>query len=81
MSSVGPNEYVVLGFETTHDALSAEEILQASGVPVVPVPAPPSIGALCGIAMRIRFTDLHEAEELLVAGGIAPSSHSPFSGA
>jgi ribosomal protein L7Ae-like RNA K-turn-binding protein len=54
-----PRPFVVLGFASTHDALDAEALLEDMGVEVVPIPAPKSIGALCGIALRIE-PDQHE---------------------
>ncbi len=62
--------FAVLGFYSTHDALSAEEILQASGIVVVPIPAPRSTGALCGIALRLEPELLGRALECLSGAGI-----------
>jgi len=45
--------FVVLGFGSTHDALAAEDLLRDARIEVVPVPAPATLGALCGIALRV----------------------------
>lgn len=69
-------EYVVLGFASTHDALSAEDMLKVAGHHVVPIPAPPVLGAQCGIALRLPPDEVPLAEELLVRGGIGVSARS-----
>lgn len=64
--------FVVLSFASTHDALEAERILEAAGLDPVPVPAPPAVSALCGIAMRLEPPALHAALEVLSAQGVEP---------
>lgn len=64
--------FVVLGFRTTHEALAAERALLAAGVAAVPVPAPKSFGALCGIAMRIPPDHEPSAKAALAEAGIEP---------
>jgi len=64
--------FMVLGFASTHDALEAERVLEAAGLDPVPVPAPPAVSALCGIAMRVEPAALREALEVLSAEGIGP---------
>lgn len=65
--------FTALGFESTHDALSAEIHLKAAGLTVVPIPAPQALGTLCGIALRIPLTSATSAEETLASSGIAIS--------
>lgn len=64
--------FVVLGFTSTHDALEAERVLEAAGLDPVPVPAPASLSALCGIAMRVEPSALHDALRELSSVGIGP---------
>lgn len=64
--------FAVLGFASTHDALSAEGALKAAGLSVVPIPAPAGIGDLCGLAMRLPPTQVERALEVLSAGSITP---------
>jgi hypothetical protein len=72
-----PQLFTVLGFETTHDALDAEALLEDMGVDVVPIPAPPGeMGALCGIALRIPPEQVRRAEEYLERGGIRISGQA-----
>jgi ribosomal protein L7Ae-like RNA K-turn-binding protein len=60
----------VLGFTSTHDALDAEALLEDMGVDVVPIPTPKSIGALCGIALRLEPDQLERAMRYLDRAGI-----------
>ena len=73
MTAREPRPYSVLGFGTTHDALSAEQLLKDLGVDVVPIPAPRSLSrSLCGIALRFTPRGLARAQELLERAGIKP---------
>jgi hypothetical protein len=65
-----PRIFAVLGFESTHDALDAETLVSDLGIEVVPIPAPKSIGAHCGIALRIEIADEDRALCYLDAAGI-----------
>lgn len=66
--------YCVFGFASTHDALDAEKVLESGGFDVVPIPAPPSISATCGIALRVPGTVSEEASASLLRCGLAPES-------
>jgi hypothetical protein len=66
-----PRPFAVLGFESTHDALDAETLLADLGIDVVPIPAPKTIGAHCGIALRMGVGDEDRAKGYLSAAGIA----------
>ena len=48
-----PRSFAVFGFQSTHDALAAEDVLRDIGAEVVPIPAPSSLGGRCGIALRV----------------------------
>ena len=74
MSAREPRPFVVYGFESTHAALAAEALLKDLGVSVVPVPAPKSIGRLCGIALRVEPVDAARSEQLLVNAGMEPKA-------
>jgi len=71
MTGRPPRDFVVYGFDTTHQALDAERVLLDSGVAVVPIPTPRVLGSGCGIAMRIEPGDEAAARHALVAAGIA----------
>lgn len=66
--------FIVYGFESTHAALAAEGLLKDLGIDVVPVPAPKSIGRLCGIALRVEPAQAARAEELLANAGMEPNA-------
>lgn len=63
---------MVFGFASTHEALDAEALLDDMGIEVVPIPAPKSIGTLCGIALRVPPSDFERAQSYLDAVGIIP---------
>ncbi len=65
-----PRVFAVLGFASTHDALDAETLLGDLGIGVVPIPAPKTIGARCGIALRIELADEYRAAGYLEAASI-----------
>jgi hypothetical protein len=69
-----PRTFAALGFGSTHDAMDAEQLLTDLGITVVPIPAPKSIGTLCGIAMRIEVADEDRASGYLSAAGIIVSA-------
>ena len=62
-----PRRFAVLGFASTHDALDAEALLLDLGIDVVPIPAPKTLGTLCGIALRLEIAD--ETRALALSGG------------
>lgn len=64
--------FTVFGFASTHEALDAEALLDDMGIDVVPIPAPKSIGALCGIALRVPPDQAERARRYMDAVGIAP---------
>jgi hypothetical protein len=66
-----PRPFKVLGFATTHDALDAEALLLDLGIDVVPIPAPKTLGTLCGIALRLEIADEIRALAYLTAAEIA----------
>jgi len=76
---VSPREsrlFAVFGFETTHDALAAEDALRDVGLDAVPIPTPRALGATCGIAIRIPVEQAEEARRVLVAAVINLASEA-----
>lgn len=73
MSGREPRPFLVLGFGSTRDAMSAEALLKDLAVPVVAVPAPREMGPVCGIGLRVEPADADRAKELLERAGIAPT--------
>lgn len=70
--------FVIYGFATTHDALSAEKLLEAAGVEYVTIPTPRTLGALCGLALRVRSDDAGGADAAITAGGLAWTGRLDF---
>lgn len=66
-----PRDFSVFGFKSTHAALDAESLLLDMGLDVVPIPTPRSLGAHCGIALRLEPADAARALDLLSNAGIA----------
>lgn len=68
--------FVVFAFASTHDALQAEDVLQAVDIPVRVIPKPTAIGgaAECGIAVRVPQEDAERARGVLAGGGVVPSA-------
>jgi len=65
-----PREFAAFGFESTHEALDAEQLLADLGIDVVPMPAPKTLGSRCGIALRLELADEDRAVAYLEAAGI-----------
>ncbi len=63
--------FTVYGFATTHDALTAEAVLEGAQVRVTTIPAPRELGSLCGLALRVREGDAPDAEAAMSEAGIA----------
>jgi hypothetical protein len=74
--SAESRSYVAFGFASTHDALNAEALLEDLGMAVTPIPAPTSLGSLCGIALRLEPGDASRARRYLADAEIAVSSSS-----
>ena len=74
MSAREYRPFVVFGFRTTHEALAAEVALRDAGIEVVPIPTPPVLGELCGIALRVRPEHADAALAALEQGAIVPDA-------
>lgn len=57
-------------FSTTHHAMWAEDVAQELDIPAEVVPAPPSDGAQCGLALRTPEARAGELAEALDQEGI-----------
>jgi hypothetical protein len=68
--------FVVYGFPSVHDALTAEAILKTVGIAATPIPSPRELGELCGIALRVAPSDAASAERALADAGHAPRAHA-----
>lgn len=61
---------VILVFDSTHHALTAEEALEKNGLEIDIVPVPADIRIDCGLAIEIAKRDRGRAEEALAAVGV-----------
>jgi hypothetical protein len=64
----GPRQhrmFAVYTFDSTHDSLTAEQVLVDAGIAVRAIPKPRTLGGGCGIALRLEPLDALIAEELL----------------
>lgn len=75
----GSAYFVVFGFESTHDALHAEEALLAAGFEVALIPTPRALGSLCGFAVRVSADSADGALEVLNAAGVTPQGRIDIS--
>ena len=66
-----PQPFAVFGFASTHDALDAEALLEDMGIDVVPIPAPTTVSAQCGIALRVPVEQGERAATYLERAGIS----------
>ena len=70
--------FTVFGFETTHDALRAERVLEEASVEAVLIPTPKALGALCGLAARVPVACADAAADVLAASDVRVSGSVEF---
>ncbi|UQZ88405.1 hypothetical protein C4J81_03945 [Deltaproteobacteria bacterium Smac51] len=63
---------VVFTFHTTHAAISGERVLLENGVKVKVMPLPSSLGAGCGLCLRVDDSELEKSRQLMAAENIEP---------
>lgn len=61
-------EYIVITFESTHQAIKAEAAL--SDIKPVLMPTLRQISASCGMSLKIESGDFDKAVELLIVGRV-----------
>lgn len=66
-------EFTVFGFETTHDAMRAESVLEDAGIAVVLIPTPKALGTLCGLAARVPRDAVEASAAALEAANVRTS--------
>lgn len=59
------NDFGLLTFGTTTQALKAEQVLQKAGADFLVIPIPREISASCGLAVKTRLEDLPPQRQLL----------------
>lgn len=71
MTHPADEPFRIITYETTHQAMAAEEILERAGVPFEVIPTPEEVSAGCGLAHRLDQRDLGAALEALDEAGSA----------
>lgn len=64
----------VFTFNNTSDAINSERLLLGGGVAVKVMPLPSSLGAGCGLCLRLGSADLHRAGRLLNEATVQPQA-------
>lgn len=62
----------VFTFRSTHESLAGERALIDGGLKVRVMGLPSSLGAGCGLCLRIDQSDLETAARLLAVAGLGP---------
>ena len=60
---------VIFTFESTHQAMAAEDILRLAGIGLEVVPPPPELSPGCGLALQVSVRDLSAACCALTSSG------------
>ena len=68
----GERRFVVYGFASVHDAITAESVLTSAGIAVTAIQSPRALGELCGIALRVDPADARAAKAALEVAGLPP---------
>lgn len=58
-------EFIIVAFDSTHDAIKAETVSGRVGITARLIPIPPEVSAGCGLALRADPEDLDRVRELL----------------
>jgi Putative Se/S carrier protein-like len=66
-------EFVVFLFASTHDAMTAETAVASAGIPGRSIPRPATLGAGCGIALRVAPADADRVASVLSEAGLPPA--------
>lgn len=67
----GPETDAVITFDSTHQAMAAEDHLRAAGFRLEVIPPPAALGAGCGLAIRVRTVDVPAVEAILDGNNVA----------
>lgn len=62
--------FILAAFDSTHDAIKAESIMNKAGLTARLIPIPPEISAGCGLALRSLPEDEARVRALLSEEGV-----------
>jgi Protein of unknown function (DUF3343) len=68
---VNNDEYVAI-FNSIHRVMKAEKVLKELRLPILLIPAPRTLIADCGLAIRYAATDREAVERALKMAGLSP---------
>jgi len=68
---VRDNDYVAV-FNSIHRVMKAEKVLKELRLPILLIPAPRSLAADCGLAIRYGAGDREMVEGALAEAGLSP---------
>lgn len=58
-------EFLIVAFESSHDAMKAETLLNREGLSVRLIPLPPEVSAGCGLTLRSELDQESKVREIL----------------
>lgn len=58
-------EFLIVTFESSHDAMKAETVLNREAISVRLIPVPPEVSAGCGLALRSELVQEKKVREIL----------------
>ena len=64
----------VFTFHSTHDAINGERLLLEGGVKVKVMALPSSLGAGCGLCLRVASAELEQSRSLMGGASIQPEA-------
>lgn len=63
--------YVVMSFKTTHDAIRGESLVKKENIDARLIPLPPEISAGCGLALRLLAEDKDRIKSIFNKGEVS----------
>ncbi|NLU49427.1 MAG: DUF3343 domain-containing protein [Syntrophomonadaceae bacterium] len=65
------NDYCVITFASTSQALKAEKVMKEAGAIFLTMPTPREVSASCGLALKVQPERVEEYHQLLVGRQVA----------
>lgn len=69
-------DYILASFDSSHDALTAEQTARAAGFRARLVPTPERVRAGCGLSLRMNPEDVKKIDAVMREVGIEPSHYT-----
>jgi hypothetical protein len=68
---VHEGDYIAI-FNSVHKVMKAEKLLKKESTPMLLIPAPRSLSADCGLAIRYAAADREQLESILTTASLLP---------